>query len=651
MKKRAKRLIALWLAAMMLLCVPVSAAETKSIWIYVGSQSLAGGAVSWSDIASGELELDVPLNEQTAIMERIHIPQGYVHDGWKLWAYDSGFVEDPSSPKALTDAVSSEELARYSRFGHPLLEPLLLLKYKISQQPAAANQYTVKGAVTQDGVSWEEASDITYQWFEANVQKKTYAVAEEDADGAIGALEAEGSYDPETKLWQSASYYDDDNVLFLLFSVRAGDVITVGIPEGSFDGEVFTNTGEELTLEDGVCSATVTEDTEEYMLGVEGASQPFTCSVTVDRVTIGRTALAGQTGAALTAGEDGKQYLCECTFEAEGDAVKLSTDPVTYTHIHTWSADYTTDEDMHWRVCTGCGQKEDGAAHSYENDVCTVCGMINPAHTHRYVEGVCTVCGARDPGMIKSEIASGEDAPTVSSDMKNLEEAVLSPEDREQMEGGANITIRLVVNDASESVKEEDKAATEAAAEGLLTVGRYLDISLVKIIQKDSEMTEASVHDTGKLVRIVIEIPEDMRLADREFSVIRIHNGESTILRDLDDDPDTITIETDRFSSYAIAYQDAKASGGDTPPSGGTPSDTPSGGTPPSEPAPPDTPSSGTSSTDTSGGSEGKQENALSAVSPRTGDTLPFAPYVILLLSAAGMLACLCVRRRRGRHA
>ena len=51
-----------------------------------------------------------------------------------------------------------------------------------------------------------------------------------------------------------------------------------------------------------------------------------------------------------------------------------------------------------------------------------------------------------------------------------------------------------------------------------------------------------------------------MRSDDRTFSVIRLHNGVAEILPDLDDDPNTITIETDRFSTYAIVYQESAKS-------------------------------------------------------------------------------------------
>jgi hypothetical protein len=62
-------------------------------------------------------------------------------------------------------------------------------------------------------------------------------------------------------------------------------------------------------------------------------------------------------------------------------------------------------------------------------------------------------------------------------------------------------------------------------------------------------------------MEVVIEIPDDVYQKGKTYSVLRVHNGELTVLPDLDDDPKTITFRTDRFSSYAIAREVATANG------------------------------------------------------------------------------------------
>lgn len=65
-----------------------------------------------------------------------------------------------------------------------------------------------------------------------------------------------------------------------------------------------------------------------------------------------------------------------------------------------------------------------------------------------------------------------------------------------------------------------------------------------------------------KPIEVVIGIPEELKEDGREFYIIRAHEGEYTLLQDLDNDPNSITISTDRFSSYAIAYEEADGAGG-----------------------------------------------------------------------------------------
>lgn len=58
-------------------------------------------------------------------------------------------------------------------------------------------------------------------------------------------------------------------------------------------------------------------------------------------------------------------------------------------------------------------------------------------------------------------------------------------------------------------------------------------------------------------------------MENRSFAVLRVHDGETVLLPDLDNDKNTVTIETDRFSTYALVYSDkASASEGGNPATG-----------------------------------------------------------------------------------
>lgn len=164
---------------------------------------------------------------------------------------------------------------------------------------------------------------------------------------------------------------------------------------------------------------------------------------------------------------------------------------------------------------------------------------------------------AKLPGIV---VKPGNNAPAVdiSTPESKLKDMLLTDGEKQ---GGINISIVLEIQDGEATVSEEDKAAARQALQGR-NVGQYLDVELYKLI----EGRRTDITKTPEKVRIVITVPEALRNKDsgrtRTFVVIRVHDGKADLLSDVDDDADTITIETDRFSTYAIAYQDVAGSGG-----------------------------------------------------------------------------------------
>lgn len=86
-------------------------------------------------------------------------------------------------------------------------------------------------------------------------------------------------------------------------------------------------------------------------------------------------------------------------------------------------------------------------------------------------------------------------------------------------------------------------------------VVEYYDITLTK---NGEEITSVQKHTdtTGKL-RITMEIPKEYR-GHTHYSFIHEHNGTVTTLTDLDDNPNTVTFEVDKFSTFALAYTDTE---------------------------------------------------------------------------------------------
>ena len=193
---------------------------------------------------------------------------------------------------------------------------------------------------------------------------------------------------------------------------------------------------------------------------------------------------------------------------------------------------------------------EDGKANTSGEAVPTgnVQGMADTSTALKIGEGTVTV-------MV---VCQEQEYTAGVSDTAAVVNAVLTPAQLKSAAAGENIEIRVEVKDISSNVPRKDKSAIENGIKEYrkeipdLTLGMYVDISLfVKIGEADWN----AVTGTAEPVEVVIGIPQKMQSIDREFFIIRSHEGEYTLLTDMDDAPDTVTIHTDRFSAYAIAYK------------------------------------------------------------------------------------------------
>ena len=145
-----------------------------------------------------------------------------------------------------------------------------------------------------------------------------------------------------------------------------------------------------------------------------------------------------------------------------------------------------------------------------------------------------------------------------AADAVAVTNAVLTKEEIARVSKGETIEIRIDVERIDDKVGKEEKSVIEQGIEDAqketsgLTIGMYVDISM---FMRRGEGEWNAVHETGEPVEIIIDIPEELCELTADFYIARAHAGECTLLQDLDDAAETIAIETERFSTYAIAYQ------------------------------------------------------------------------------------------------
>ena len=71
-----------------------------------------------------------------------------------------------------------------------------------------------------------------------------------------------------------------------------------------------------------------------------------------------------------------------------------------------------------------------------------------------------------------------------------------------------------------------------------------------------------NVSKTKTPVKFRFKIPNEFLNKGSDFFFLRMHDGEATLLYDQDTDPKTITVESDRFSTYAMLYSAKEGAAG-----------------------------------------------------------------------------------------
>jgi len=171
---------------------------------------------------------------------------------------------------------------------------------------------------------------------------------------------------------------------------------------------------------------------------------------------------------------------------------------------------------------------------------------------------------------------------------------LLSLTDAEVAEG---VNVWLDIQDMSASVPQTDKTLIQNTS-GDYTVGLYLDINLFKKVGSNDA---TKVTETKGKVKASIVIPESLWKSGRTFEIIRVHNGVATAIEGTyDENTHVFTFETDKFSTYALAYKDQASSS-----------------------------NSGTTS---------NSSNSIQSTAPKTGDSNDIRVWYLLLIASLGGL-------------
>ena len=156
----------------------------------------------------------------------------------------------------------------------------------------------------------------------------------------------------------------------------------------------------------------------------------------------------------------------------------------------------------------------------------------------------------------KGKISINLPSATKNVTVKGLEDATLTDAEKELLSAGKNINLSILIDKKeNSSIDKKDLQLINSKLTGKMQLGEILDIRIEKQVEGEKATT---VNKLSKPIQITIDVPEQLRKdnASRVFSIIHLHNGSVEVLKDLDNDNNTITFETSSFSLYGIAYED-----------------------------------------------------------------------------------------------
>lgn len=150
---------------------------------------------------------------------------------------------------------------------------------------------------------------------------------------------------------------------------------------------------------------------------------------------------------------------------------------------------------------------------------------------------------------------------------------------------------------------------------GIRKIAAVFDMTIQKSNLSKTPAVMSNVKELAAPIQLTIRIPQEYyKESGRKFCVIRIHGGEAAVLEDLDDRPDTVTIRTDKFSYYALAYTDLAGSAA--------------------------TPSEGQN------GSGSAQRKEVRFAAPQTGDAADAGLYLLISITLTAVIASIFLRKR-----
>ena len=405
---------------------------------------------------------------------------------------------------------------------------------------------TAKTAGTATIKAVSNADDTIFGSCEVTVEKNTYAITVKSNNDAYGTASADVKEAAEgTKVtltavpktgykfveWKS----DDVTITDSTFTMPAKEVEITAVFEekapDEFDITVAKTTNGTVTVKGGK-TASVKDETIDLVITPDKGYE-------VDTVKVNGEAI---TGTSFTMPE--KDVTIEVTF-------KKSTYTVTVAAAAngTVTADKATAQMGDTVTVTATPDKD------YELSKITVNGTAITGNTFTMpAENVTVAAEFKKIGSADAEVVAPEGVSvSFAGSKEDILKAVFGDDYAALVEAGYKLDVVMTVKNES-AVSADDKALVEGALSSDMHVGLIIDVSLV--MTKDGVSTVVS--NSSKPVSFAIGVPDSIIADGRTYSVIRVHNGAAENIGGTYDAANkTITVTSDKYSTYAVVYKDA----------------------------------------------------------------------------------------------
>ncbi|MBD5097944.1 MAG: hypothetical protein HDT40_13310 [Lachnospiraceae bacterium] len=152
-------------------------------------------------------------------------------------------------------------------------------------------------------------------------------------------------------------------------------------------------------------------------------------------------------------------------------------------------------------------------------------------------------------------IDKGEDVPDIKLNDDAHANLITSAFTELEIASGKVLKVDIAISTVSAASVEQSELAAIKAVAKQRKIAVILDMNLVR---KINGIASGNVHELDKAITITIDVPAAYISDNRKFSVIRLHDGIAEELPDEDNNPNTVTFTTGKFSLYALVYEDVK---------------------------------------------------------------------------------------------